>query len=235
MQALKELTTAPITAGRLYYSKPDQAFIRALNQAMFAQQTGKGSTLAVVSSSFYAVEILKRTSQKLALAGTESFNPQLFTEHMDKWAIGELIPVDLFTLQEKFNIMVWAEPKHRSANLTIEQITNLAVRGSELIILVTSDFGFLRSSNVIGRKSKERSLIPRAIKVILKENGWQLDSIIGFYGIKAKFWNFLAMKFLQADNLHWSDRCRQMQHLKMREPGWLWPLYHLALIRARWD
>ena len=235
MQAWMELTKSPITAGRLYYSRPDQAFMRAFNQATFAQQTGKGITLAVVSSSFYAVEMLKRMSFKLDLAGTNSFNPQLFAEHMGQWAFGEMVPVDLFDLRENYNFILWAEPKVGSANYTLELLSNAALRGSELAIIVSSDYGFLFQSKTGRPKTKARVLMPGKTKVLLEEFGWKVDAVIGFDGPKAKLWNFLASKFIKTNNLHWSDRCYQMQQLKMREPGWLWPLSRLVLIRARWD
>ena len=232
MQDLKEHLPEPLQVGRLYYSKPDHSFIRALNLAAFNHQAGKGSTLAVVSSSFYAVEMLKRF-RKLSLAGTSSFDPKLFVEHVGIWALGDLNLVDISDLPEKYEAIMWAEPKQSSARLVLEKFSTASMRGTELMILTSPSFRLFKMPKKINTRKKDQSLKPQAMISLLKVNGWDVDLTTSFYGIKAIFWNYIAEKLSQYNYPLWSDRCYQMKRAKMRESSWLWPLSRLVLIRSR--
>jgi hypothetical protein len=71
------------------------------------------------------------------------------------------------------------------------------------------------------------------VQKILVQAGWKLDQTIAFYGPRARVWQFLADRFERMQYYEWSDRCNLMLQSQMKEPGWLWRVSRLALIRAR--
>lgn len=243
MQSWMEISTMPLGADQLYWSRPSLEFVRVFNMATYALMTQKHPVLAIVSSSFYAIEILKRSPHGMALAGTGTFKPQLFVDHMTSWMWGEVHPVNLPDEENLYRTILWAEPKTDSSAYITRRLKELSIKGCNLEIIITLKKGFNLS-----RRHKQRETIPiRAVGKfdppsmnpldmirILKSTGWQVDTLFPFLGPRAAAWQRFSDIFKRFNMQYWSDRCLQMKRSQMREPKWLWPMAHLVLIRAHW-
>lgn len=243
MQPWMELSTMPLGAEQLYWSRPSVELMKAFNMATYTLATQKKPVLAVMSSSLYAVEIMKRASFSLALAGTGTFDPQIFLEHMTAWVWGEAQPVNLADNSNPYHSILWAEPKIDSAENIIGRLDQLAARGCDLGIITTRKWDKIlpwrhKSGDLIMGKSTGKidppNLSQWMVERLLKRHGWIVDAIIPFGGLRAAIWQRFIELSQHFNQLYWSDRCSQMMRCQMREPRWLWPLARLALIRAHW-
>jgi hypothetical protein len=204
-----------------------------LNLAALGLNSLKQPVLAVLSSSFYAVETIKRISQATTLVGTGIFDPFLFAEHMEPWAWGELRPARFADLQESFHAMLWAEALMRSGEATLKSLAPLALRGCTLEIITVSGLGAGQPKRGKSSKPEFESLKPGKLMKLLQQHGWIVDAVVPFHGLRSSFWQRLGDLFQRMEWLAWSDRCYLTLRSQMREPAWLWPLASLVLIRAR--
>ena len=232
-------SSTSFAADQLFYSRPGTEYVRAANLATYAVIGGNRPILAVLSSSFHAVEILKRSPSSLSIAGTGSFNPVIFAEHMSAWSWGDIRPTKLEEETEQFKTIIWAEPKRDTADLTLRNIKFLAKHGSDLQIITSSGIKWLfpktGGRNATKPRSGDSPLLPNGMVNLLRMRGWKVDGVVPFLGPRAAFWKALGENFQRVNMLYWSDRCFQTMRSQLREPGWLWPLAPLALIRARLD
>ena len=233
-----DISSIPLAVDQLYWSRPNPEIMRAFNMATYALTNRRLPTLAIVSSSLYAVEIMKRSSNSLALAGTGTFDPKLFTEIMVPWAWGDVHPVELASERERYATILWAHPLKESVEAVLNRLRFLAERSCDLEVFVASGIRWglprlagNRKSNAA--KTRDMPLYPAEIINLLKLYEWQVDTLIPYNGPRAELWRGLAGIFNRLNWLLWSDRCSQMMRSQLREPGWLWRLAPMVLIRAR--
>jgi hypothetical protein len=225
--------TMPHSSDQLYWSRPDPAHFRALNLAAVFLNKDKQASLAILSSSFFAVETIKRTPYPIKIVGTGVFDSSLFADHMRRWAWGEIEPVQLNELKGTFSAMLWAEPQKRDSRQVLGVLDQIAARGCSLDVIIGSG-GIRIAARKISDGLKDREgTTPQQVIKLLRRFRWQVDTIVPYYGPRYTFWRGLSNLFLKTGRLNWSDRCIQTLNSRMREPAWLWRLASLVMIRAR--
>jgi len=233
-----DISSIPLAVDQLYWSRPSPEIMRAFNMATYALINRRQPTLAIVSSSLYAVEILKRSPYTLALAGSGTFDPKIFVDIMSPWAWGDIRPVEVQSEREKYATILWAHPQKESAEAISARLKFQSERSCDLEVLAVSGARW-RLSKALGTgrtgaiKIKDEPLSPKETVSLLKLFDWHVDSVIPFNGPRAVLWRRFAVFFARLNWLLWSDRCLQMMRSQLREPAWLWRLAPLVLIRAR--
>lgn len=217
----------------IYVRRPSPEYARAFDQAADRLNRPDGAALAVVSSPVHAVELLKRCTVPLALCGTGAFDANTFAGPAVSWAQNTLTSTDLRSEGRQYSCMLWAEPEELSAVEMANRMAGTAVIGTTLDVIVSAP---LRRFLPEWRKlplPAEKPIRPSKVIEVLRAAGWQVEQPVAFHGPRSMGWNFLARAAGLAGRPDWSDRCLSAMQTGYREPGWLWPLAHLVLIRAQ--
>lgn len=232
--------TLPPVADQLYWSRPTAAQLRLLNlaaQRIFAQEQ---PTLAALSSSFYAVETIKRAAYPFTMVGAGVFDPFLFADHMQHWMWGEAQPARVEELQQTFSAIWWAEPLANSAESLAQRLSARAQSGCALDVLTSAAGRWVgvvaaaeRQATVVRRRPGAESLPPDKCVKLLKRLGWRVEAIVGFEGARAAFWRTLGAWFEKVGWLAWSERCTMLMYHSTPEPKAFWRAASLVLIRLR--
>lgn len=217
----------------IYIRRPSREYAWAFDMAASRINRPDGVALAVVSSPVHAVELLKRCTMPLELCGTGAFDSNPFVERADGWAQNSLASVDLRGEGRQYSRIVWAEPEELSAVEIAHRLAAAAVVGATLDVIVSAPLRrFLPEWRTLPLPA-ERSLPLNKVIDVLRSAGWQVEQPDVFHGPRSIGWNLLARAAALVGRPDWSDRCLSAMQTGYREPGWLWPLAHLALIRAQ--
>jgi hypothetical protein len=235
---------------QLYLDNPTPEFRQALNIACESfiridpkrSRNPEGRNLAVVSSTFYAVELLKRCPGPLEVAGLGSFEAESFVEQARGWAWGELVPTS-FPLNGEYSWLVLAEPDRCDVTggdrlkLLLADLREHASPGATLTIIAST---FLRSYLPAWHRNKTNSdwqpakypLAASQVPALLRRTGWRVEYCLGFHGPRSITWTFLARLADSLGRPDWTDRARFAMRNSYKEKGSLWKFSPLTLICA---
>jgi hypothetical protein len=226
------LTTAGQELERLYLRTPSLEFRRALNLAVNLLNQSNGPALAVVSSPFYAVELLRRCLRPLDLAGAGQFDPPTWISIAQDWAWSSLAPASLSNMGG-YSAMLWAEPDGGAAADVASTLCQSALPGAHLAVVVSSGLRRFLPAWQAKPYPANDPLSPGAVERVLRSAGWVLENRTGFHSPRAVLWS-LAHRLLQPiGRPDLADRCLFNMRAVYDEKGWLWWAAPLALITAR--
>ncbi|MBM4430648.1 MAG: hypothetical protein FJ026_09935 [Chloroflexi bacterium] len=217
----------------LYLQPLPWEYSQALDLGTTTLHAGPQPDLAVLSSTLYAVELLKRCHAALDLAGTGSFDAAGFARLAQPWSWGPLQAVHLDQLAGPYAALLWAEPEAACALPVARRLREVAAPGATLHVIASAP---LRRLLPIWRGQPppaEQPLTPRAVRRVLERAEWQVESHTALHGPHAFLWSRLSQLAQACRRPDWSDRCLFAMRSRYREAGWLWPLAPVSLVRAR--
>lgn len=235
---------------QLYTDNPTPEFRQALNIACESfiridpkrSQNPEGRNLAIVSSTFYAVELLKRCPSLLEVAGVGSFEAESFVKQAKGWAWGELVPTS-FPLTGEYSWLVLAEPDRCNdtggdrLKLVLANLREHASPGATLTIIASTLLrSFLpawhRQKNYPDWLPAKAPLDASQVPGLLRRTGWGVEHCLGFHGPRSMAWTFLARLAVSLGRPDWTDRARFAMRNSYVERGFLWKFSPLTLICA---
>lgn len=217
----------------LYLSQPSREYRQAFDLTADYLNIAKGKVLCALSSARPAVELLKRCPRSLEFAGTGSFDIYGFIAAAAGWTWGDLQAVELDRLSPGYDILIWAEPEEFQANVVSQQLRNLAVNQTRLVVIIP---GPLRRFFPALKVQSQPGARPRSqiqIKQILITTSWQVESCYVFHGPRSIAWSLLYQAGVKLDRPDWADRLLFAMRNSYQDPGWSWWLSPLSMICAR--
>ena len=192
-----------------------------------------GPLLAVLSAPELTVELLKRVTGPIHLAVCEWMKPSTSIAQFAPWAQSDVIAVRWQEAAGSYTQLLWAEPEARAASEIAAALRQAALPGATLYVIAS---GPLRRWLPAWQRPPfpaQQPLNAGGVVAALNVTGWEVESRIAFHGPRSIAWSWmyrLAEAFGRPDL---GDRCLFAMRATYQEPGWLWPLAPLALIRAR--
>lgn len=224
---------ASMTMESLYLRRPTPEYGQAFDLATAPLTPLPGPMLAVFSSPAHIAEVLKRCPGPVDFAGAGSFDVARFVDEARAWAWGAIGEVSLERTTSTYADLLWVEPEETSARKIAHALRRLAAPNAELKVMASS---FLRRYLPAWHRRPPpavRPLTPGATMRVLRAEGWRIESVTAFHGPRAIVWGSLRRAAETLGRPDWGDRCLWAMRAHYREPGWLWPLAPLALIRAQ--
>jgi len=218
----------------LYLRRPTLEYAQAFDLAAGTLNRGEGPGLAVVSSPVHAVELLKRCPGPVDYWSTENFDAPAFVAEAQGWAWGAASAALLNHQNTKaYEALIWAEPESHSALAKAMLLRSVAQANAVLVVIASAPLRRFLPAWQIHPRPAQDPLSPGAVRRALSKAGWQLKETITFHGPRAVAWTKLAQLLERLGRPDWGDRCLFAMRANYREPGWLWPLAPVSLIRAR--
>jgi len=218
------------TIEALYLRCPTAEFRMALDRAVAGMTAAP--LLAVVSSPFYLVELLRRIPGDLVVSGDGRFDPDPWLAPAAGWAWGRLASGGLHS-ESKYSNLFWAEPQNDMADSTAAALRQVASPQAQLYIVVSS---FLRGYLPAWQQEPHPAQNPLSgvtIPGLLRRAGWQVEQVLGFHSPSAVLWSLAMRSARLVGRPDWEDRARLAMRAAYRQEGAMWRLCPLALIRAR--
>lgn len=216
----------------LYLQAPTPEFRQALDLAVAPLQGAAGEVLALVSSPFYAVEVLRRVTRPLVLAGSPGFELQPWLEHLRAWSWAE---VQALAVGESgaFQAILWAEPQRPSSAKLAAWLRQVAAPGASLSVIASTGLRrFLPAWQGASRPATDP--LPAAqLSALLRQAGWQPAEQCGFHGPRSVGWTLLMRLAEALGRPDWADRARFGMRNSFIEIGWVSKYCPLNFIRAQ--
>lgn len=218
-----------------YLRAPTLEYRFAIDRATANLEKVVGPALAMISSPFYAVEVLRRISKPIDLAGSgieglTAAEIETITSVKVNSIAGD--GIEALAGETKYSVFLWAEPQADLATPTAAALRKLAAPDSVLNIIASTGSrrwlpGWQKEIYATFRPADTGSL-PK----ILPAAGWRIVSQTGFHGPRAVVWTVAMRLYEQLGRPDWADRARFGMRKDYTESGWSWKQCPLALITA---
>ncbi len=217
----------------LYLNQPSREYRLSFDMIADHINNTKRKSLCLCSSAIYVVELLKRCSCKLDIAGTRSFDADEFMSSFDGWVCEGIQTVELDIFPPDYDVIVWVEPGEYQVDLVFHKLRELADNDTKLLVINRGPL--MRVLPVWKTKIQPgaRLLSQWRLNQILNAAGWQVESVLVFHGPRSIFWSFLLRASTIMKRPDWSDRFIFAMRNTFQEPEWIWWLSTLSLTCAR--
>lgn len=227
------LTSTPESAALagLFLHQPTYEFRWALDRAAASLSTA-APALAVVSSPFYVVELLRRAGSPLHLASRSEFNLSLWLRHASQWAWQKPKLVDL-SAPAGYSALLWAEPEAGTAPETANLLRQRALPGTRLQVIASTALRRYLPAWRLPTPPAQAPLPAGTVLHLLRAAGWQVESLHGYHGPRAIAWTNLARLSQALGRPDWADRASFAMRASYIEQGLLCKISPLLLISCR--
>lgn len=217
----------------LYLETPTPEVRQALDWAAAPLQAARGPVLALLSSPFYAVEVLRRVTHALDLAGCSSaFEPVAWLAELAPWSWAGVGAADLAG-SHIYTALLWAEPERQGAEDLARRLFEAAAPGAVLSVVAST---FLRRFLPAWQEAAPPpAVVPLSasqIPGLLRRAGWQVSAHCGLHGPRAVAWTLLMRLAEAGGRPDWADRARFAMRQAYLEKGWRRSLAPLQWIQA---
>jgi hypothetical protein len=216
------------TLADLFLHSPTYEFRWALDRAAASLSTA-APALAVVSSPFYTVELLRRAGFPLHLASRSEFNLTLWLRQAAPWAWQKPKLVDL-SAPASYSALLWAEPEAGAAPETAKLLRQRALPGARLQVIASTDLRRYLPAWRLPIPPAQAPLPVAAVLRLLRAAGWQVESLHGYHGPRAVAWTNLARLCQALGRPDWADRAGFAMRASYIEQGLLCKITPLLLI-----
>lgn len=216
----------------MYLGQTSLEFRQVMDEAVANLETTRTPTLAAISSSFYAIELLRRCQNPVHIISGSSVNFRGWQAHTAGLSWGQVDFVEKAS-SEGYQGLLWAEPEGDWASEIADLLYQHALPGATLnVIASTALRSFLPAWQSAVKPAQFPLPINRLVKM-LQSSGWQIEQIKGYYGPRAVVWNKLALLFQSVGRLDWTDRAGFAMRASYIEQGLLWKITPLVQIFTR--
>lgn len=216
----------------LYTKHPAREYRQAFDLVGSWLNHTDGAKLCLLSSSVFAVELLKRCPHQLDLIGTDGFDAAGFISRSLDWNWGELKLGSIDVQDNKYEIIIWVEPITSQPYLISRQLCRVALPKAKLFVISPGLLNRFIPSGVMLSHNEQKLLIPYQFTQTLKNTGWQIESTMGFHGPRSILWNGFYRLSTQMGRLDWADKLLFVMRSSYQESGRLWWLSPLSIICA---
>lgn len=225
--------TATWTIEDLYLRRGIWEYSQAFDLAAAALARADGPALVVSSSAVHAVELLKRCSVPLDMAGTGSFDPYEFAALAQPWSWGPIRAVRLPGDAGPYAAMLWAEPEAASATTVARALRQVAAPAATLDVIASAPLRRYLPLWQVQPLPARQPLTPAAARRRLEAAGWQVQRQVALHGPRAIAWARLSQFAEALGRSDWADRFLFAVRRQYCEAGWCWPLAPLTWMRVR--
>lgn len=216
-----------------YLYSPTPEYNQALDLAAASLNRASGNVAAVLTSSFYAVELLKRIPGALDFVNMGAFDLANFITSAQGWAWGRIQEVTLDQNQRNYHAVMWAEPEVENAAEISLALRNIVNKDAYLAVIVPTRLRRFLPDTPASILTTKKQPTPMSMVSMLEAAGWGIQCRAAFHGPRAFAWSLFARAAHVLRRPDWGDRCLFAMRAHYMEPGWLWPLTPLTLILAK--
>lgn len=164
-----------------------------------------GSTIAVVQSPGWAVELIRRTALPICFYDKGAFDLHAFITQAEDWSPASL---DIYPSSglEKFETLIWVAPEKDQLNSLIQAFQTLGQPGARLLVITPGRLNrFLpadqRLTNHTGKLATSADVTQS-----LRQTGWEQQTRCGLHGIRVILYSLAARCAARVDRPDWHDR-----------------------------
>ena len=205
-------------------------YSQAFDLALVGRPGEDGPILALVSSTFHAVEIMRRWQAPLHFYGPGGWDVAGFIPAAQSWAWGPLEDAAQ-TAGERYQRCIWAEPEAGSSSAALRLLAQKAAAGARLSVIASGPLHRFLPAWKTAPFPAQNPLMAHQAASLLKKTGWRVDSVTAFHGPGAVMWSVLWRIAGALGRPDWADRCLFGMRRNYRRAG-MFPPAPLYLIQA---
>jgi hypothetical protein len=223
------MTENPAAVQSLYLNNPSFEYRQVIDLGLHGWEDQDEPVLAVVSSRFYGVELLKRTHTPLFFLATNAFDVTAFSVDAGPWAWG---PLHTIKMQDHFCNVFWAEPEMSTAMEVLLTVNQLTSSGDHLRVITSGPLHHFLPAWSAAPFPARQPMMAGKVKGMLSSNGWRITRQTVLHGPRSILWSGLSRLANALRRPDLGDCCLLAMRKMYQEPGWVWPMSPLSLIWA---
>jgi hypothetical protein len=189
---------------KLYTRRMIKEYQAAFDLVVNYIQGGGGSTLAIIQSRQYAVELIRRTGMPICFYDTGTFDLETFFTQARDWTLASL-DICHASGQEKFTALIWSAPEKEQLNSLVQAIQTLSRPSARLVVITPGCLNRFLPVNQRLTSPTGKLATTTEISRSLSQSGWALHTRCGLHGTRSMLYS-LAARLQRLGRPDWHDR-----------------------------